>query len=461
MVRKWRNRMGVALFLVVVCWMCFSFVVGPAEMPAEPTRPPLLECLHDRSKCGGGAAGHAAANSNAASGQGAGDEGEGRHIEDDASLPPDPWVPPMHIPVGFKPAQCPDKYLTVNTHTWGRHHNQLQSVIHALVAAHLLNRTFVIGHFRHAKRWYDVQDFYSFAELEKHFCVIHHSRAAERLRGERDIHCMGQIIEDTPLGKGIRGKCRRQGFGKSFDNAKFKHHVASAVSQLTSAAVVQSRVVNLSGQLAFYMRPGLRLMSFAYGLLRPSPEVQAEVTRFVQDAYGKGTDYIAIHLRYREGTCHKELESDFLASFKIDDTLLQQLHEQCRVNYAYTKRTLQASLGSAASVPGADPNMLPFPAFLASDHQNKTAEQDLTSRGALPYQGKFGTQEIGGLSGLATDYFLLRGGHVFVGNTASSVSQNTCFGRLLTMPWRRACAGWNYALLTEMTETAAVSLATK
>ena len=55
--------------------------------------------------------------------------------------------------------------------------------------------------------------------------------------------------------------------------------------------------------------------------------------------------------------------------------------------------------------------------------KNNTNTQDLISRGALPYTGKFHTNEVGGLSGLATDYFILRHGHVFVGNTASSVSQ--------------------------------------
>eukprot|EP00754_Rhynchopus_humris_P042823 Rhum_TRINITY_DN277_c1_g1::Rhum_TRINITY_DN277_c1_g1_i1::g.1009::m.1009 len=362
-----------------------------------------------------------------------------------------------------KPAVCPDKYLTVNTHTWGRHHNQLQSVMHALVLARLTGRTFVVGHFRHAKRWYDVRDFYSFEAIAKRFCVVDHAEAARRLRGETNIACLGQTIDDTPFGKAIGGKkCRHGSFPKAFENARFKEFVARGVEALGHADVRGAKIVNLSGQLAFYARPGLRLMGVAYGLLQPSPEVAAEVRRFQREAFGvhasdadSASEYVAIHLRYREGTCLAELERDFAASFHITPELLASLREQCTVNYAYVTRTLRAALGDAdAAIPGVEPNRFHHPAFLASDHQNKSAEEDFTSRGALLYSGKFGTQEIGGLSGLATDYFLLRGGMVFVGNTASSVSQNSCFGRLLDRPWSKACAGWNYTLLTEMVTTA-------
>ena len=296
-------------------------------------------------------------------------------IGEDSTLPQEEWTGNvLTVPPTFRRQVCSNKYLTVNTHTWGRHHNQLQSVMHGLLAAHILNRTFVIGHFRHAKKWYSVKDFYSFQEISKHFCVVDFSD--RKLKAIHDVHCMGQSIEETPFGKHIGAKCKRNTFAKAFDNTKFKDFVAKAVTQFTDDPQVRGAdLINLSGQLAFYMRPGLHLMSIGYGLLQPSQSVGEEVSSFIKRAFGEGSEFVSIHLRYREGTCFKELETDFLKSFKISDALFESLQEQCKVNHAYTKKMLALSLGTAAAVSGVEPNAFPFPTFLASDHQNKTVEQ--------------------------------------------------------------------------------------
>eukprot|EP01064_Diplonema_japonicum_P023013 TRINITY_DN3340_c2_g1_i2.p1 TRINITY_DN3340_c2_g1~~TRINITY_DN3340_c2_g1_i2.p1 ORF type:complete len:455 (+),score=74.17 TRINITY_DN3340_c2_g1_i2:97-1461(+) len=362
------------------------------------------------------------------------------------------WTPPTLPPLRDPSVPCPDKYLTVNTHTWGRHHNQLQSVVHGILMAHLLNRTFVLGHFRHAKAWHDVRSFYSFEELGRYFCIK--DAASAQLLHERSVGCFGQDIHDMPLGKQNHLKCDPKAlFPKSFPIPGFKTTIETAIPKLRAA---QQRLINLSGELAFFLRPGLRFMAMGYGLLRPSKEVQEEVDRFSKATYGEGQDYIAIHLRYREGTCSAEIETDFVKNFNISPKLLGELHAQCKVNFTYTSVTLRNVLGISST---GDPNILPYPAFLASDHQNKAAEMDLLTKGAVFYSGKYHTEEIGGLHGLATDYFLLRKGSVFIGNSASSVSQNTCFARLLTMPWKRACTGWDISLFHEMTTTAAASLA--
>ncbi|CUG87096.1 Hypothetical protein, putative [Bodo saltans] len=51
------------------------------------------------------------------------------------------------------PAKCPHKYLFVNTHTYGRHHNQLQEMMHLAAWAQRLGRTAVLGWFRFSRRW--------------------------------------------------------------------------------------------------------------------------------------------------------------------------------------------------------------------------------------------------------------------------------------------------------------------
>ena len=84
--------------------------------------------------------------------------------------------------------------------------------------------------------------------------------------------------------------------------------------------------------------------------------------------------------------------------------------------------------------------------FVASDHQNATLDAVFAAKGALAYSGRWHTKELGGLEGLAVDYFTLRAAHTFVGNTISSVSQNVCYARL-ARPFDTACAGWRCSLI--------------
>eukprot|EP01065_Artemidia_motanka_P052236 TRINITY_DN9373_c1_g1_i1.p1 TRINITY_DN9373_c1_g1~~TRINITY_DN9373_c1_g1_i1.p1 ORF type:complete len:472 (+),score=130.56 TRINITY_DN9373_c1_g1_i1:168-1583(+) len=373
-------------------------------------------------------------------------------------LPPDPWEPPGP-PAWFaqRRKRCPGRFLTVNTHTWGRHHNQLQSTILALLAAQLLNRTFILGSFRHNHQWTDVREIYSFAELQKAFCVIDLPTAVRLLRHEKQVECFGQVIHDMPIGKQLKTKCRN-GFGpvdRFFDQHKFKEVVADALPHLIAST---ARIINLSGQLAFFMRPGLRLMSQGFGLLRPAPEVSEELRRFTGAAFGDQTDYLGIHLRYREGQCMNEVQSDFQKVFNISSDLMAKMEEQCTINYRYADRVFRETLGASVMDARPDPNRFCCPTFFASDHQNKTAEKDFLNRGATPYKGRYHTFELGGLKGLSSDYFMLRDSYAFIGNSASSVSQDVCFARLMTRPWRRACSGWHDGFFRNFANTALAEL---
>eukprot|EP01062_Namystynia_karyoxenos_P003646 TRINITY_DN11307_c0_g1_i1.p1 TRINITY_DN11307_c0_g1~~TRINITY_DN11307_c0_g1_i1.p1 ORF type:complete len:522 (+),score=168.38 TRINITY_DN11307_c0_g1_i1:90-1568(+) len=470
--------------LVVVLLVAGGGVLQPSMQPLDPAaerRTVQLQCVRNPALCathapppaagvggllprlasqGQGTAQPAAEREHRGedSGSAAAAATPGGRIPVSPDLPPDPWDPPGE-PSWFAPrrARCPERFLSVNTHTWGRHHNQLQSTILALLAAQLLNRTFILGHFRHNHKWSDVREYYSFALLQRHFCMVDFPTAVRLLRGEKQVECFGQAIDDMPLGKQLRVKCRN-GFGpveRFFDQHQFRKVVADAMPHLLAS---KARIINLSGQLAFFLRPGLRVMAQGFGLLQPAPDVDEEIQRFANETYGRGTEYLGIHLRYREGQCMNEIQSDLQTTFNISTALMAEMQEQCTINFKYTERVLRNALGSHAMDARSDPNRFCCPAFFASDHQNRTAELDFLNRGAVLYKGRYHTKELGGLKGLSADYFLLRRSHTFIGNSASSVSQDVCFGRLIHVPWRRACAGWHLPFFRDFAHTAIADL---
>eukprot|EP00756_Hemistasia_phaeocysticola_P058376 Hpha_TRINITY_DN35000_c0_g1::TRINITY_DN35000_c0_g1_i1::g.82723::m.82723 len=454
----WKGqRLGLSVIAGLVLALLWSGVgIFQPQIQVEhhqPARRPQIECVRNPALCAEQRAGPAGSVSSRGTPEPSPAVAEassveeavegGRKIPMDDDLPPDPWQPPGD-PVWFQERRkrCPARFLSVNTHTWGRHHNQLQSTVLGLLAAQLLNRTFVLGHFRHNHHWLEARDFYDFSQLQRHFCVIDYHTAVRLLKGERSVECFGQVIHDMPLGKYGRMKCTN-GFGpvdRFFHMHEFRKVVSEALPHMMAST---ARVINLSGQLAFFLRPGLKLMSQGFGLLRPAADVAEDTERFRNVTFGPGSEYLAVHLRYREGQCMNEIQSDFQRTFNISEELLERMQEQCTINYRYADRTLQESLGPKAMSVRADPNRFCCPTFFASDHQNRTAEQDFLTRGAAPYKGRYHTKELGGLKGLSADYFLLRGGHTFIGNSASSISQDVCFGRLMRLPWRRACAGWH------------------
>ena len=319
---KWKQRHIFAA--IIAAGALFVFYEATQQQDAlTRTEPPLLiglRCIRDGT-CGG--------NKNIASEAVIFEKSEGEQVTEDR------WISP-----GWPPAikgECPDRYLTVNTHTWGRHHNQLQSVMNGLVTAHLLNRTFVLGHFRHAKNWFSVSDYYDFSELAFHYCIIDHSSMIAKMkdRPKPSVSCHGQNINDLPLGKSLGLKC--SGKSESFSNFNFKAIIDQKLIILKKDT---STILNLSGQLAFYLRPGLNHISQSFALLKAAPAVKAEVDLFQQMTFGN-SDYVAIHLRYREGTCIQEIDTDFVKAFNISAELHRSLQVQCKINYAYSKRVLE------------------------------------------------------------------------------------------------------------------------
>eukprot|EP00759_Apiculatamorpha_spiralis_P017621 PhF_6_TR23780/c0_g1_i2/m.33268 len=71
------------------------------------------------------------------------------------------------------PQSCPTRYLHTNTHTYGRHHNQLQEFVNALALARRIGRTLVVGYFRHNHKWVHPHELYNLSRWKEYYCVLY------------------------------------------------------------------------------------------------------------------------------------------------------------------------------------------------------------------------------------------------------------------------------------------------
>eukprot|EP00760_Papus_ankaliazontas_P015678 PhM_4_TR16661/c0_g1_i1/m.37537 len=327
----------------------------------------------------------------------------------------------------FLPSHCPNKFLHVNTHTYGRHHNQLQEFVNALAWSQHLGRTYVLGYFRHNHKWADPREFYDFSQWKKHYCFLYPDEFIAIVRRQRSAgvtfrgDCYGQEFQDTPIGKATKIKCKlRPEAPKHYSTRK---GLSITSYHFPSIAASTADLLNLSGQFGFFIRPGLEKLAHAFGLLRPSTDVAEEINAFRAKHLPHDKKYLALHLRHREGVCHQEMR-DVMSDLKLRDAEERSiLMKQCTMPVEYVDRVVERYLD------------LPAPpktvVFLASDHQNMTAEDLLVKRlHARRYKGRFPTKELGGLKGLAVDFFLLTEAEWFVMNQQSSISQNACYVRL-------------------------------
>jgi hypothetical protein len=188
-------------------------------------------------------------------------------------------------------------------------------------------------------------------------------------------------------------------------------------------------VVVVSGQIAFFLRPGLSEFAAIFGLLKPAPEIAAEVMAFSKQRLPGPADgkLFTIHLRQRERDCLKEVrearEDGGAHLHRMTPADWKVIETQCAITTKHVAALFARHglcLGSREAA-----------VFLASDHENLALEKALVERGAVMYDGgRFHTREHGGLKGLAVDFFLLIRGDFFTGNQLSSITQNVCFVRL-------------------------------
>jgi hypothetical protein len=346
-----------------------------------------------------------------------------------------PVLPKPPMSQRTPPKICPKRWIFVNTHTFGRHHNQLQEFMNLIAWSERLQRTVVLGWFRHNHKWSDPSEFYNFSAIAERYCVVSPQQFQQQLKStgaEKVVaQCYGQRVEDTPL-KRFGVKCSMvPGIGAHY-NVRHGMNITAGIFQ--KLVENQSPFIVVSGQIAFFLRPGLRTYAEIFSLLQPSDEILEEVRQFSRRALwstsgNKPLPYFGVHLRQREKECMKEVHESFedgmreLGHLTASDRTV--IATQCAMTVAHVK-SLQQSLGfvpSSTSVDGV--------VFLASDHENMVLEKALVDAGAIMYSGgKYHTKELGGLKGLAVDFFLLVEGAYFTGNQLSSVTQNVCYMRL-------------------------------
>ncbi len=324
---------------------------------------------------------------------------------------------------------CPKKFIFVNTHTYGRHHNQLQEFMNIIIWGERMGRTAVLGYFRADHRWVDPSELYDFSGIRDRYCVITAKELADALPLGRTVAaCFGQGVAGTPLkriGGGKAIKCSMQPHVPAhYNTRRATNTTAEFLPRILRA---QEDMLVLSGQIAFFLRPGLADFSAIFGLLKPAAEIADEVAAFVRRSpFMASGGVFSIHLRQRERDCLKEVGearedgAAWLTGMSRDDWTI--VETQCAITTKHVVALLHR-LGLCLD--------REQPMFLASDHENRLLEQALVAHGAVMYEGgKFHTREHGGLKGLAVDFFLLVQGAYFTGNQLSSISQNVCFMRL-------------------------------
>lgn len=325
-------------------------------------------------------------------------------------------------------SNCPDRFLFVNTHTYGRHHNQLQEMMNLAVWAKKLGRTAVLGWFRYNHAWTFATEYYNFSRIMQSYCLITPQQMMEKIaknaslsaRQKHTASCFGQKLEDTPLKRYVRGafKCTMAPNVPAHYNTREGLRVTREFFERIKK--VDEPLLVVSGQLGFFLRGGIAEFAAIFGLLEPSESIRATVQAVQAAKKLPPSTYFGIHLRQRENECMKEVVqsredggSSYLASMSTDDWRV--VERQCQLTIEHIK-DIMTSL---------DLIMDHQPMFLGSDHQNVKLEKALVAAGAVMYE-----EHDSGLKALAVDFFLLSGGRYFTGNQLSSVTQNICFRRL-------------------------------
>lgn len=338
-----------------------------------------------------------------------------------------------------RPSSCPNRYLFVNTHTFGRHHNQIQEFMNIVAWAKTLNRTAVIGYFRHSHKWIDPNELYDFSGIYASYCAIPATAFGEewrRLADAKTAVCLGQGTMDTPLKRYVR-KCHMVPGIPAYYDARY-----GATTTLTFASLLWEKkelrdatFVGLGGEIAFFLRPGLVEMAALVSRIRPTKIIADEILAFQkkqslisslssEDRDGVERGYFGIHLRQREKECMKEVMNSFAdGAARLQSLSSEQksaIETQCALTVTYVEKVMATTKAKKETK-----------LFLASDHENRVLEENLVTRGAVMYtSGKFHTKEHDGLQGLAVDFFMLQESQFFTGNQLSSISQNCCYARL-------------------------------
>jgi hypothetical protein len=284
------------------------------------------------------------------------------------------------VTMGVQRPECPRRYVFVNTHTFGRHHNQLQEMLNLAIWARSLNRTAVVGWFRHSHKWTPMDSLYDFSALQRDYCVVSVATFASEWKtvADKSAVCVGQDIKSTPIKAYVR--CRLLPGVPAHYDARYgvtstKPFIGLATSE---PSVTAATFLGLSGEIAFFIRPGLLEQVAASMRVQPVPEIVEEARSFAakaglrldggsedpsaaratatSTASSRPAPYFALHLRQREKECMKEMnhswtDSQGLLSGLTEETR-RRISGQCAVTVAQLDDML-AALGLTVGDKGA------------------------------------------------------------------------------------------------------------
>ena len=333
--------------------------------------------------------------------------------------PPEPDPIPQNPSPPSKPTTCPDRYVYVHQRTYGRHHNQIVSLVNIIAIATLLDRTVVIPSFRQDHKWWPAETFYDFTEMAKYYCIISETEGTRRV-SQKDQStktlCYDTLkdgLSDVPMKRGWQ--CTEKSWRYLDRNPKplDKPHNLDARVMLEDM-IQQSRDyrwLGIGARTAYYLRIPNTVQP-VYSLLKPSKAVRDEMDAFKRRVGIRGNQYAAAHVRNREGQSSKEVEWS-LERLILSSDEIENLRDQTNLRLEVVQGYLQKK-----------PVWTNMKLFVASDGQTSLATFE--KAGALFYSGQYPSRSM---MGLAIDFFMLVDAEVFFGNQMSSVSVNACFAR--------------------------------
>lgn len=370
------------------------------------------------------------------------------------------WVKSRHRRI-VDPATCPRRYLLPDTRWFGRHFNQLQETMNAIMWAEDLNRTAVLGWFYSGSHSSGTSTppemLYDFSLIKRHYCVITLSEFEQRLLSDSRVGSVSQALS-TLVANGWVGNQNTSAATADSDkqfatvrcygrclkttDLMFTLVVPLQILQCTSmthitklsqlsAPLKQMRNGNetisiVGSSLIFFVRRSVAENAALYGLLRPSAKVQSIVDPVLNISLG-GCPFFGVHLRNRENTCNWSIQwtNEFLGRPFVTDKEAKQLLKQCNMQVGDVNSFFQSYGARMGAVPG----------FIASDGQNPSLVSSLLSYGKfvrhrISPSSADGLSRIASLLEVVVDAIVLSRAVVFYGNQLSSMSQSVCFMRL-------------------------------
>lgn len=382
---------------------------------------------------------------------------------------------------------------------FGNHHNHLEFIIQGIAWARMLNRTYVLPVFHREDRKLDPEYLYSFKAIRgAGYCVIGYDEFVKAYRNLQsptvrqyqlsydylklhdgwtlDLNYILLFNAPPPL---ATPPLEFTNLNCDPTNTRECHPVRfsmlrsdSTIHRVPEPSEMIETIAVMDPFLGFEVRPTLPETIVLYSLLEPAPAIAADMEDYLAKA-GVRADreelpLIALHLRFREGTCERELlgyrptqlrliafETDNVADILSDcywtsDTLLEFSSafyetDRHRVNDTKNDTVVGTFLGydndaqhhvreAVEKAKDAFYGSQSFKILWRPKDTNVQTYARFHTRGELSPAGGLSVNwvnpRVESLHSLAVDFFVMSRGRYFRGNMLSSVSQHVCLRRL-------------------------------